>query len=171
MDSAQAPAEDINRDVSLMIINNSGKKMIKPQYVTSSGRIDSNPPSSIPSFTQSYQIWFKKNFGLRGSEGVLSYEIENTEKRLFIFYSNPFLGHNGFRLMIKSRDVATDLNQSNKMLHDEWPMKNEMSEMSTGSDDDNYFATGNMSQGDPAKLTVYLKTKQKLIFPPTPRDQ
>ncbi|XP_038608691.1 DELTA-thalatoxin-Avl1b-like [Tachyglossus aculeatus] len=102
---------DAGRCVGVEITNNTSKVFRSPRTYCYSGHTHTPPTPLIPPAAKGNCIFVKRNFSLRGSVGLLVYEIE--DHTLAIMFSNPF-NYNSYRV-----ELAVALSSNKEETEDE----------------------------------------------------
>merc|ERR1712004_272494 len=101
--------------------NAAGEKLVAPQWYIRRGVIVSSPEYEIPTRKSSLLLFtkFHRFIGMKGTEGLLSYKIENTYLQLVILWSitGPVNGRlNMYNVKIYSQSKSLDSNMYEQML-------------------------------------------------------
>lgn len=81
----------LDRSATIVIANHTNRKLTNLRVYADSGKIvDFQGKTSIDANSVGGVVAEKSNSALAGAVGVISYEIEGTDKKLFILYSVPY---------------------------------------------------------------------------------
>ncbi|XP_063419212.1 deep-sea actinoporin Cjtox I-like [Mytilus trossulus] len=112
---------DCSKSVALMIRNMSKSSLCNPSAYPSSGKVFKPLPYTIDAGSKDTLGFEKTAYVPRGAEGVVVYQLENTQQYLCIFYSVPFIGSNGFYLKWKTgRGIEANETLFTEMANEQW---------------------------------------------------
>lgn len=153
---------DVIRKIAIAIANNTEKKLINPKYYLENGEI---PRADLTIYEK--EVGFvasrKTEYSTFGTWGVVTYQIENTNKKLAIMWSVPFnytIYENWFKLAIINLDNQTDKNLLYDMYYNKGMTKGKVKKASTGSEtwqQEGYILQGIMGTGGSATLNISIR--------------
>ncbi|MCC5667317.1 hypothetical protein LC653_26400 [Nostoc sp. CHAB 5784] len=154
---------NVIRKIAIAIANNTEKKLINPKYYLEDGEIK-RTDLTIYEKEVGFVASRKTEYSVFGSWGVVTYEIENTNKKLAIMWSVPFdyvLYENWFKLAIINLNNQTDKNLLDDMYYNKGMTKGKVKKAATGSEtwqQEGYILQGIMGTGGSATLNMSINS-------------
>jgi len=100
-----------HRALALGLNNLTSATLVRPQWWLESGRMDKAPAERVRPNEASASFWTKKGGAARGSVGVLTYDIEGSNRSIAIMWSVPYsyaLYDNWFNVHIVDTGTVVD---------------------------------------------------------------
>lgn len=109
----------------------------------------------LPGETECF-LFAKTPWSCRGSVGICTYLVQGTDNRLAIYYSNPFIGHNGYGLgwIAASDNLDTSSYHKHFTEANTWVVRGNMKNRKVTSSDGMFVARAFMTQGEHVKMDV-----------------
>lgn len=89
------------RSISVTIVNNTNKRLIRSASAADSGVYTVEPPSVIAAGAQG-QFNMESNGFMTGAVGSASYQMEGVTGEIVMQFANPFAGKNEFKTTMPS---------------------------------------------------------------------
>ena len=139
----------------IIVRNHLDAPLTQTKTYKSDGRIKGNLPIRVLPGEAAYIKVQRALIGVMKVKGLLTFEIEEYDKKLCIFFCNPFIGYNRFGLFWKNRDKPTNRKLFQKLDGSASWKSYGLIEWHNVKDEENRIeVSGFMSQGDPAFLHV-----------------
>jgi hypothetical protein len=158
---------NVIRKIAIAIVNNTEKKLINPKYYLEDGEIK-RTDLTIYEKEVGFVASRKTEYSVFGTWGVVTYEIENTNKKLAIMWSVPYnysIYENWFKLAIINLDNQTNKNLLDDMYYNKGMTKGKVKNAASGSQtwqQEGYILEGIMGTGGSATLNMSIKTDSDL---------
>ena len=138
----------------IIVRNHLDVPLTQTKVYKSDGRIKGNLPIRILPGEVAY-VKVRAKIGVMNVKGLLTFEIEEYNTKICIFFGNPFIGFNRFGLFCKNGDKLTNRKLFQKLDGSATWKSYGLIEWHSLKDEENRIElSGFMSQGDPAFLHV-----------------
>ncbi|MBL8679889.1 MAG: hypothetical protein JNK05_12020 [Myxococcales bacterium] len=147
---------NVSREIAIAVNNYTGNDLINPKYYIESGKLV-NTALTIPAGKANFISGSRTSGAARGTVAVVSYELQNTNYRLAIYWSVPFgyAAHDNV-LYLRMMDKDTDTDEK---LYDKMNDKAVKASLGTFTNQDSgYVLQGVMGTGGQATLNISIKS-------------